>query len=128
MTTNQSLTEDIMSDQVAVENKIHIQTLVNSDPDFLEENEKPNLNDLVEYYLMFQNNKFSDAYIGLDLQDAIKNILYDSEDDKLGRIKDLFDAKIKEVAQDVINRYNNGESSNAHWAGRIYAETIKSIV
>jgi hypothetical protein len=128
MTTNQSLTEDNMSDQVTVENKIHIQTLINPDPDFLEENEKPNLNDLIEYYLMFKNNKFSDAYNGWDLQDQIKNILYDSDDDKIGRIKDLYDAKIKEIAKEVVNRYNNGEQSINHWAGKIYAETIKSII
>jgi hypothetical protein len=127
MPLNQQVTEDIMSEQQVVE-KLHIQTLINSDPDFLEENDKLNLNDLIEYYLMFQNNKFSDAYNGLDLQDQIKNIVYDSEDDKLGRIKDLYDKKIKEVAQDVINRYNNGETSINHWAGKIYAETIKSIV
>ena len=40
----------------------------------------------------------------------------------------LDDKKIKEVAQDVINRYNNGENSTNHWAGKIYTETIKSIV
>ena len=127
MPTNQQVMEDTMSEQPALE-KLHIQTLMNPDPDFLEENEKPNLNDLIEYYLMFQSKNFSEAYHGLDLQDGIKNILYDAEDDKLGRIKDLFDQKIKEVAQDVVNRYNNGETSNAHWAGRIYAETMKSIV
>jgi hypothetical protein len=116
-----------MSEQQVVE-KLHIQTLINPDPDFLEENEKPNLNDLIEYYLMFQNNKFSDAYNGWDLQDQVKNILYDAENDKIGRIKDLYDSKIKEIAKEVINRYNNGEQSINHWAGKIYAETIKSIV
>ena len=128
MSENQPLGAIDMNDQPQQAEKLHIQTLINPDPDFLEENEKPNLNDLIEYYLMFQSSKFSDAYIGLDLQDAVKNILYDAQDDKLGRIKDLYDSKIKEVAQEVINRFNNGESSNAHWVGRIYAETMKSIV
>mgnify|MGYP006267703257 CR=1 FL=1 len=125
---NQQLGVTDMSEQPQIAEKLHIQTLLNADPDFLEENEKPNLNDLIEYYLMFQSKKFSDAYHGLDLQDEVKNILYDAEDDKIGRIKDLYDKKIKDVAQDVINRFNNGENTNAHWAGRIYAETMKSIV
>ena len=60
MPTNQQVMEDTMSEQPAVE-KLHIQTLMNPDPDFLEENEKPNLNDLIEYYLMFQSKNFSEA-------------------------------------------------------------------
>ena len=50
MTTNQSLTEDIMSDQVAVENKIHIQALHHPDPDFFDDSDEiKNMLELIEY-------------------------------------------------------------------------------
>ena len=48
MTTNQSLTEDIMSDQVVVENKIHIQALHHPDPDFFDDSDEiKNMVDLI---------------------------------------------------------------------------------
>jgi len=126
---NQNTTEAVMSEEnVAAENKVHIQTMVNPDPDFLDGEEKPTLQELIEYYLMFQSKKFSDAYNGWDLQDQVKNILYDADDDKIGRIKDLYDAKIEYIAKDVVTRYINGENTAAHWAGNIYNETMKRII
>ena len=56
MPLNQQVTEGIMSDQPVVE-KLHIQTLINSDPDFLEENDKLNLNDLIEQQIKVLQGK-----------------------------------------------------------------------
>jgi uncharacterized Zn finger protein len=126
---NQNTTEAVMSEEnVAIENKVHIQTMVNTDPDFLDGEEKPTLQELIEYYIMFQNNHFSDFTNSTEVQAAVKNIIYDSQDDKVGRIKDLYDAKIEEIAKDVITRYINGENTAAHWAGNIYNETMKRII
>ena len=42
------------------ENKLHIQVLNNIDPDFLDE--KPNMQDIVEYHIMFSAKDFSEYY------------------------------------------------------------------
>jgi len=126
---NQNTTEAVMSEEnVAAENKVHIQTMVNPDPDFLDGEEKPTLQELIEYYIMFQCKNFSDVCNDYALQDQVKNILYDSQDDKIGRIKDLYDAKIEYVAKDVVTRYVNGENTVNHWAGNVYNETMKRII
>lgn len=128
MTTNQSLTEDIMSDQVAVENKIHIQALHHPDPDFYDDsNEIKNMLDLIEYYLTFQCKNWGDLYA--DAEDSgpfisrIHAILFDAKDDEIGRIRDEFNKSIKDMAYFV---YTNHETNR--WAKRIYDDTVANII
>ena len=128
MTTNQSLTEDIMSDQVAVENKIHIQALHHPDPDFYGDDDQiRNMQELIEYYLTFQCQNWGDLYA--DAEDSgpfiskIHSILFDAKDDELGRIRDEFNKAIKDMAKYV---YSNHETNS--WAKRIYDATIENIV
>jgi hypothetical protein len=123
MMTNQQLTEADMADQIAVENKVHIQTLINPDPDFLEQDDKPTIQDLILNHIMFGSNKFSDYCKNNDLQDQIKCILYDTQDDKLGRIRDLFDIEIYNISKFIAEHHK--ENNFARWA---YEETMKNIV
>jgi hypothetical protein len=123
MTLNQSLIEDNMSDQVSIENKVHIQTLINPDPDFLEQDDKPTIQDFISNHIMFGSNKFSDYCKNNDLQDQIKCILYDTQDDKLGRIRDLFDIEIYTISKFIAEHHK--DNNFARWA---YEETIKNIV
>ncbi len=128
MTTNQSLTEDIMSDQVAVENKIHIQALHHPDPDFYDDSDEiKNMLELIEYYLTFQCKNWGDLYA--DAEDSgpfisrIHTILFDAKDDEIGRIRDEFNKSIKDMAYFV---YSNHETNR--WAKRIYDDTIANII
>ena len=128
MTTNQSLTEDIMSDQVAVENKIHIQALHHPDPDFFDDSDEiKNMVELIEYYLTFQCKNWGDLYA--DAEDSgpfisrIHTILFDAKDDEIGRIRDEFNKSIKDMAYFV---YTNHETNR--WAKRIYDDTIANII
>ena len=128
MTTNQSLTEDIMSDQVVVENKIHIQALHHPDPDFFDDSDEiKNMVELIEYYLTFQCKNWGDLYA--DAEDSgpfisrIHTILFDAKDDEIGRIRDEFNKAIKDMAYYV---YTNHETNR--WAKRIYDDTIANII
>ena len=128
MTTNQSLTEDIMSDQVAVENKIHIQALHHPDPDFYDDSDEiKNMLELIEHYLTFQCKNWGDLYA--DAEDSgpfisrIHTILFDAKDDEIGRIRDEFNKSIKDMAYFV---YTNHETNR--WAKRIYDDTIANII
>lgn len=112
-----------MSDENVAVEKIHIQTLINNDPDFLEDEPVPKLQDLIEYHITFQSKNFNDFCKHAELQGHIKNILYDSEDDKLGRIKDLYDAEIKRIAEYIADNHQN--NNFARWA---YEETMKYII
>jgi hypothetical protein len=103
--------------------KIHIQTLVNPDPDFLDADDKPTLQELIEDHIMFRSKNFGDYYRGELLQEQVKNILYDSDDDKLGRIRDLYDAEIKGLARFIAENYK--DNNFARWA---YDETMKNII
>lgn len=60
------------------------------------------ISDLVEYFLTFDAKSFSEYSTQSPyLADMVHKILYDTQDDKLGRIKDLFDAEIKQIADFV---------------------------
>jgi|TARA_R110000822_G_scaffold189024_2_gene328047 hypothetical protein len=113
---------DIMSDQenVAIE-KVHIQALVNPDTDWAED--KPTLQELIADHIMFQSKKFGDYYKDALLQEQVKNIIYDSEDDKLGRIRDLYDAEIEGLARFIAEHHR--DNNFARWA---YEETMKHII
>lgn len=117
-----------MSDLQAVENKLHIQTLVNTDPDFLED--KPTLQEIIADYIMFGNNRFDDFYNrwtiykqGESLQERVKIILYDSGDDKLGRIRDLYDNEIQGLARFIAEHHK--DNNFARWA---YSEVMNNII
>ena len=128
MTTNQSLTEDIMSDQVVVENKIHIQALHHPDPDFFDDSDEiKNMVELIEYYLTFQCKNWGDLYADAENSgpfiSRIHTILFDAKDDEIGRIRDEFNKSIKDMAYFV---YTNHETNR--WAKRIYDDTIANII
>jgi DNA phosphorothioation-dependent restriction protein DptG len=117
-----------MSDQVAVENKIHIQALHHPDPDFYDDSDEiKNMLELIEYYLTFQCKNWGDLYA--DAEDSgpfisrIHTILFDAKDDEIGRIRDEFNKSIKDMAYFV---YINHETNR--WAKRIYDDTIANII
>ena len=80
-----------------------------NDPDWPEELNPKDIQDVVEQFLTFNALPLS-SYIDETelLSDQVHKILFDVEDDKLGRIKDLYDAEITRVAkwaeqyQDII--------------------------
>lgn len=117
-----------MADQIAVENKIHIQALHNPDPDFFDDSDDiKNMLELIEYYLTFQCKNFGEIYADFEDSTVLVNVIHlimaDEKDDKLGRIRDELDKKIKEVAYFV---YTNHETNR--WARNIYDATIENIV
>ena len=71
-----------------------------NDPDWPEELNPKDIQDVVEQFLTFNANPLS-MYIDETelLSDQVHKILFDVEDDKLGRIKDLYDAEITRVAK-----------------------------
>jgi hypothetical protein len=113
-----------MSDQQReMQHKIHIQTMMNPDPDFLDLEPHISLQELIEYHITFNAEVFSDFYDEIEVQNQVKNILYDSKDDKLGRIKDVYDAEIKRIAKFIAENYET--NSFAKWA---YNDTISHVI
>ncbi len=113
-----------MSDQQReMQHKIHIQTMMNPDPDFLDLEPHISLQELIEYHIAFNVDVFSDFYDEVEVQNQVKNIIYDSKDDKLGRIKDVYDAEIKRLAKFIAENYER--DSFARWA---YNDTISHVI
>jgi hypothetical protein len=84
-----------------------------NDPDWPEENNPKDLQEVVEQFLTFNVLRLSDYIEETELlSDEVHRILFDVEDDKLGRIKDLYDAEITRVAKWVDNHAH----SNKHAA------------
>jgi hypothetical protein len=124
MHKNQQVTGASMSDQQReMQHKIHIQTMMNPDPDFLDLEPHISLQELIEYHISFNVDVFSDFYDEVEVQNQVKNILYDSKDDKLGRIKDVYDAEIKRLAKFIAENYET--NSFAKWA---YNDTISHVI
>jgi hypothetical protein len=124
ISTNQQVTGASMSDQQReMQHKIHIQTMINPDPDFLDLEPHISLQELIEYHISFNVDVFSDFYDEVEVQNQVKNILYDSKDDKLGRIKDVYDAEIKRLAKFIAENYET--NSFAKWA---YNDTISHVI
>jgi hypothetical protein len=124
MLKNQQVTGANMSDQQReMQHKIHIQTMMNPDPDFLDLEPHISLQELIEYHISFNVDVFSDFYDEVEVQNQVKNILYDSKDDKLGRIKDVYDAEIKRLAKFIAENYET--NSFAKWA---YNDTISHVI
>jgi hypothetical protein len=108
---------------VNMENKIHIQALNTIDPDWVDES--LTLQEMIEYYLTFQCKDFA-HYCDDEVLDIIKNILYDNQDDKIGRIKDIYDFKISELAKQVATQHEHKCMSNqSQW---IYDEAMKHFI
>jgi hypothetical protein len=124
MHKNQQVTGANMSDQQReMQHKIHIQTMMNPDPDFLDLEPHISLQELIEYHIAFNVDVFSDFYDEVEVQNQVKNIIYDSKDDKLGRIKDVYDAEIKRLAKFIAENYER--DSFAKWA---YNDTISHVI
>lgn len=122
--TNQQVTGASMSDQQReMQHKIHIRTMMNPDPDFLDLEPHISLQELIEHHITFNAEVFSDFYDEIQLQNQVKNILYDGKDDKIGRIKDLYDAEIKRIAKFIAENYET--NSFAKWA---YNDTISHVI
>jgi hypothetical protein len=80
-----------------------------NDPDWPEELNPKDIQEVVEQFLTFNILDLSNYVDETELlSDQVHTILFDTEDDKLGRIKDLYDAEITRVAkwaekyQDII--------------------------
>jgi hypothetical protein len=124
ITTNQQVTGASMADQQReMQHKIHIRTMMNPDPDFLDLEPHISLQELIEHHITFNAEVFSDFYDEITLQNQVKNILYDREDDKLGRIKDLYDAEIKILAKFISENYET--NTFAKWA---YEDTMSHVI
>ena len=122
--TNQQVTGASMSDQQReMQHKIHIRTMMNPDPDFLDLEPHISLQELIEHHITFNAEVFSDFYDEVQVQNQVKNILYDRNDDKLGRIKDVYDAEIKRIAKFIAENYET--NSFAKWA---YNDTISHVI
>lgn len=82
--------------------------------DYTEESGNPFfIRDLVEYFLTFEAKKLTDYIDETDLlSDQVHKILYDPEEDKIGRIKDLYDAEITRVAKWVDENYRHNNHAN----------------
>jgi len=115
-----------MSDQnVAVENKMHIQTLINPDPDFLESQEKPSIQEIIENHIAFNSNEFDHYYKGSALLNVIKNIVYGKGDptDKYFDIKYEIDKEIEKKAKFIAE---NHQVDN--YAKSAYNEIMNQII
>ena len=127
MQTNQQLGVE-MPNSTPNEQKIHIQALHQPDPDFYDQSDEiKNIVELIEYYLTFQCKNFGDLYLDAEgngnIISQIHHILYDAEDDKKGRIQDVFDKYISDLAYYV---YCNHDKNR--WAREIYDATIDNII
>ena len=121
---NQQVTGASMSNQEQeMQHKIHIRTMMNPDPDFLDLEPHISLQELIEHHITFNAEVFSDFYDEIEVQNQVKNILYDREDDKLGRIKDVYDAEIKRIAKFIAENYET--NTFAKWA---YEDTISHVI
>jgi hypothetical protein len=121
---NQQVTGASMSNQEQeMQHKIHIRTMMNPDPDFLDLEPHISLQELIEHHITFNAEVFSDFYDEVAIQNKVKNILYDREDDKIGRIKDLYDAEIKKIAKFIAENYET--NTFAKWA---YEDTISHVI
>jgi len=122
--TNQQVTGASMSSQEReFQNKIHIQTMISTDPDFLDLEPHISLQELIEHHITFNAEVFSDFYDEITIQNQVKIILYDGKDDKIGRIKDLYDAEIKRLAKFIAE--NHETNTFARWA---YNDTINHVI
>ena len=80
---------------------------ITSDEDLMDDDNPIPMQSVVEQFLTFDVEKLSDWIEETELlSDQVHKILFDVEDDKLGRIKDLYDARITEVAKWVEQNHD----------------------
>lgn len=94
---------------------------IKSDEDLMDDDNPIPMQSVVEQFLTFDVANLSDWIEETEvLSNQVHKILFDVEDDKLGRIKDLYDAKITEVAKWVEQNHDtNG------FAKHLLTESIK---
>jgi hypothetical protein len=82
--------------------------------DYTEHEDNPfYVRDLVEYFLQFEADKLTDYIDETELlSDKVKKIIYDPNDDKLGRIRDIYDAEINRFARFVEDNYKSNKHAN----------------
>lgn len=94
-----------------------------NDPDWLEDENPISVSELVEVFLTFDAKRLSDYLEETELlSDEVCRILYDDQNDKIGRIKDMYDFKIQMLARWVEENY---ETNN--YAKMIYNDTMEDI-
>ena len=94
-----------------------------NDPDWLEDENPISVSELVEVFLTFDAKRLSDYMEETELlSDEVCRILYDDQNDKIGRIKDMYDFKIQMMARWVEDNYE----TNKH-AEMIYNDTMDDI-
>lgn len=92
-----------------------------NDPDWPEDLTPVNVQDLVEQFLTFNALPLSDYFDETSgLADKVHVILYDIEDDKLGRIKDLYDEEITRLAKWVEANFET--NTHAEWIYKLAME------
>lgn len=94
------------------------------DPDWLEDESPIVVSDLVEVFLTFDAKRLSDYLEETELlSDEVCRILYDDQNDKIGRIKDMYDFKIQMMAKWVEDNYETNE-----YAEMVYNATMDDIL
>lgn len=108
---------------MTIQTAVLLQNSILTDEDeFDDDIQELSISDLVEQFLTFDAKNFSEySNQSPYLIDMVHKILYDAEDDKLGRIKDLFDQEIKQIADFVENSHTFNNS-----AKYILNETLKT--
>ena len=92
-----------------------------NDPDWPEDLTPVNVQDMVEQFLTFNALPLSDYFDETSvLADKVHVILYDIEDDKIGRIKDLYDEEITRLAKWVEANFET--NTHAEW---IYKQAME---
>jgi hypothetical protein len=92
-----------------------------NDPDWPEDLTPVNVQDLVEQFLTFNALPLSDYFDETSvLADKVHAILYDIEDDKIGRIKDLYDEEITRLAKWVEANFET--NTHAEWIYKLAME------
>lgn len=127
MPENQSLGVE-MDNPTPPAQKIHIQALHQPDPDFFDDSDEiKNIAELVEYYLTFQCKNFGDLYSDFVgdtvLLSKIHGILFDANDDEIGRIRQEVNKVISDMAYFVHSNYQTNR-----WARSIYDATIENTI
>lgn len=92
-----------------------------NDPDWPEDLTPIIVQDLVEHFLKFNTNPLSDFFDETSaLANEVHTIIYDIENDKIGRIKDLYDQEITRLAKWVEANWET--NTHAEW---IYKQAIE---
>lgn len=98
-------------------------TFTQTDPDWLEDDHPVSVSELVETFLTFDAKHLSDYIEETELfSDEVHQILYDDQNDKIGRIKDLYDFKIQAFSRWVADNYE----TNRH-AKMVFDDVLEDL-